>query len=74
MYSHKKVHLWGERTNRLCTAPVPGGLLAGLKCPSVLGVVPGKSIPSRGSPRFYHDRLLIKETGGAVTTLQVGGT
>ena len=43
----------GEGTNRLCTTPVAGGLLAGLKSPSVLGVVPGKSIPSRGSPRSY---------------------
>ena len=45
--------LGGEGMNRLCTAPVKGGLLAGLKSPSVPGVVPGKSIPSRGSPRSY---------------------
>ena len=54
VYSLKKiVVLGGEGTNRFCTAPVSGGLLAGLKSPSVPGVVPGKSIPSRGSPCFH---------------------
>ena len=49
--------LGGEGTNRLCTAPATGGLLAGLKSPSAPGVVPGKSIPSRGSPCSYKNRL-----------------
>ena len=51
VYACSKIQLFlgGEGTNRLCTAPVAGGLLVGLKSPSVPGVVPGKSIPSRGS-------------------------